>query len=558
MDTQGARRRIGGRLDRTEIGWPGDRRTIPPEATAIVRGLVRRRDLIQVTELSTIRRRLVLHDAEGSAWAELDDDTVTITHGPRDGRQFRQLEVELLGDHRDGVDAVVSALQRAGGRTGNREKLATALDLKARDPAATNRGREFTGRAVLGEVVQASITSGLGRLLDHDYRLRLDPTNPRPDDIHQARVATRRLRSDLKTLADTLDPIWVNHTRSELRWLGTALGSVRDIDVLSADLGCSTTGTPFEIAGDLAIRARLELQRHKACNELAALLVSSRYLDLLDRLHAASLHPPFLTQAGRRSKRAAAGQPADQALPRLVRIRQKALRRQVGKAGRNPSDHDLHRVRIRAKQLRYASETAAPILGKSARRTAAAAENLQSVLGKHHDAVTAEQWLRRQARAGGRPARRDLPGWTTGIGPPLSTETAGQALETCVEGCLDQEHRPPKAALLIVNGCPRRLGIRSTRAENCTFERLVSCASHPGSSKLRDCPPVFSRAAGGQFSSFLQIEDESEGVIDGVDLIDRRHSSSGDDAFGGDDPNLVAGREVFRPGSNVGASQSPR
>ena len=391
----------GGRLDRTEIGWPGDRRTIPPEATAIVRGLVRRRDLIQVTELSTIRRRLVLHDAEGSAWAELDDDTVTITHGPRDGRQFRQLEVELLGDHRDGVDAVVSALQRAGGRTGNREKLATALDLKARDPAATNRGRQFTGRAVLGEVVQASITSGLGRLLDHDYRLRLDPTNPRPDDIHQARVATRRLRSDLKTLADTLDPIWVNHTRSELRWLGTALGSVRDIDVLSADLGCSTTGTPFEIAGDLAIRARLELQRHKACNELAALLVSSRYLDLLDRLHAASLHPPFLTQAGRRSKRAAAGQPADQALPRLVRIRQKALRRQVGKAGRNPSDHDLHRVRIRAKQLRYASETAAPILGKSARRTAAAAENLQSVLGKHHDAVTAQQWLRRQARAAG-------------------------------------------------------------------------------------------------------------------------------------------------------------
>ena len=131
----------GGHLDRTEILWPGDRRTIPPEATAIVRGLVRRRDLIQMTELSTIRRRLVLYDVAGSAWAELDDDTVTITHGPRDGRQFRQLEVELLGDHRDGVDAVVSVLQRAGGRTGNREKLATALDLKARArPPPTGEG----------------------------------------------------------------------------------------------------------------------------------------------------------------------------------------------------------------------------------------------------------------------------------------------------------------------------------------------------------------------------------------------------------------------------------
>lgn len=37
-----------------------------------------------------------------------------------------------------------------------------------------------------------------------------------------------------------------------------------------------------------------------------------------------------------------------------------------------------------------------------------------------------------------------------------------------------------------------------------------------------------------------QIEDESEGLIDGMDLADPGHSSSGDDAFRGDDPNLVA------------------
>ena len=57
-------------------------------------------------------------------------------------------------------------------------------------------------------------------------------------------------------------------------------------------------------------------------------------------------------------------------------------------------------MRIRAKELRYAAETAAPVIGKEARRTATAAEEAQNVLGRHHDAVTAEAWLRNQAAKG--------------------------------------------------------------------------------------------------------------------------------------------------------------
>jgi CHAD domain-containing protein len=34
------------------------------------------------------------------------------------------------------------------------------------------------------------------------------------------------------------------------------------------------------------------------------------------------------------------------------------------------------------------------VIGKSARRTASAAEDVQTVLGEHHDAVAAEAWLR--------------------------------------------------------------------------------------------------------------------------------------------------------------------
>jgi CHAD domain-containing protein len=65
----------------------------------------------------------------------------------------------------------------------------------------------------------------------------------------------------------------------------------------------------------------------------------------------------------------------------------------VRKAGRTPSAIQLHGIRIASKQLRYAAEAAQPVIGKSARRTAGLAKDLQTVLGNHHDAVAAEEWL---------------------------------------------------------------------------------------------------------------------------------------------------------------------
>jgi CHAD domain-containing protein len=86
--------------------------------------------------------------------------------------------------------------------------------------------------------------------------------------------------------------------------------------------------------------------------------------------------------------------------PALVRSQWKTLRRRVRKAGRHPSEHQLHRIRIASKQLRYAAEAATRVAGKAARRTANRAEDLQTILGEHHEAVAAEQWLDRTAGDG--------------------------------------------------------------------------------------------------------------------------------------------------------------
>jgi CHAD domain-containing protein len=69
--------------------------------------------------------------------------------------------------------------------------------------------------------------------------------------------------------------------------------------------------------------------------------------------------------------------------------------------GDEPPDEQLHAVRIRAKQCRYAAEAVTPAVGKEAKRFAAAVEGLQEVLGEHQDAVVAGQWLRTHAADGG-------------------------------------------------------------------------------------------------------------------------------------------------------------
>jgi CHAD domain-containing protein len=370
----------GSTLNRTEVSWAGRRDEIPPDASAIVRGLVRRQTLQQLVELESTRQRLLLHDQAGHTLAEIDDDTVTVKGGPRDGLRFRQVELERHDADVKIVRKVTARLKGAGLSPETTPKLGRAM----RFPQSPVTGRRLGPNSSLGDVVRAVLAQGLTRLLEHDWRLRASLNDTANEDIHQARVATRRLRSDLRTFDVVLDPLWVSHVRSDLKWLGSALGDVRDADVLAGQL----EGAPDEIG------LRVAGQRAEAGKKISAVLASDRYLLLLDHLHAATNGPPFVLGEGDfRSE-----DKASKLLPSLVGARWHALRRQVRKSGHDPSDERLHRIRIKSKQLRYAAEAATPVMGKAARRTAKAAEDLQTLLGQHHDAVTAESWLRARAQ----------------------------------------------------------------------------------------------------------------------------------------------------------------
>jgi CHAD domain-containing protein len=388
-------------LDRNEISWPGREPAIPEEALGLVRGIVRHATLGAVTELETNRQRLALKDASGDTIGELDDDIVAVHGGRQDGLRFRQVEFELANGEASVVEALVARLGGAGATIDHRgPKLAQALGV---EPGSLGDGPppKPGPRSLLGDVVKASIAGALNRILDHEFGIRLGDDDA--EAVHQTRVATRRLRSDLKTFSKVVDPVWLAHIRTDLKWIADALGQVRDLDVLAGHLEAEMSHAPPSDTRPFGeLHLDLGRRRESAHATLVEAMDSDRYVTLLDRLHASAESPPFVGTARAGNKKGSGLHPDDRAqrvLPKLVRRPWRKLRRAVRTVGAHPTDPQLHQIRIRAKRLRYAAEAAAPVVGKPASRMATAAEALQTVLGDHHDAVTAEDWFRREAAA---------------------------------------------------------------------------------------------------------------------------------------------------------------
>ena len=95
--------------------------------------------------------------------------------------------------------------------------------------------------ASVADVIGVALAGSVERLVAHEDGMRRGGD---PEDVHQARVATRRLRSDLRTFGDFVYEEWATSLRAELRWLGAELGEVRDAEVLLARLRADITQLP--------------------------------------------------------------------------------------------------------------------------------------------------------------------------------------------------------------------------------------------------------------------------------------------------------------------------
>lgn len=372
-------------LSRGEFAFPGEDPSIPSsEAVDLIRAYVRTAPLRPVVRLRTIRRRTQLLDFDDRALGEVVDDEVSVLAGRRIAARFRELEVEITDETPEGLlDEVLRRLREAGaGAVDTTTKYVRAVGPLALEPPEV-RIRDLPRDATVGAVLGRALSRSALHLMRHDAVMRLDVN---PEGVHQARVASRRLRSDLRTFRAALDPTWAEPLRAELRWLGTVLGEARDADVLLDRVRARTaTIPPTEAPGAAAVIEGLEHRRKEAHITLIESLRSDRYVMLLDRIVEAAEAPAVLPDAD---------EPVRLIATDLLRGPWRHLRRAVASAGKRPSDAELHTIRIRAKRVRYAADTLAPLTGRPARSFAEAAAGSQLVLGEHNDAVVAEAWLR--------------------------------------------------------------------------------------------------------------------------------------------------------------------
>lgn len=392
----------GGALVRAEMSVVADAKSVPTELAELVAARVRSAALGPVARLSTVRRRIEVR-CDDQVLAEVVDDEVSVLEGRRVALRFREVEVELAADGPPAVlTEIVTRLRAAGaGEPDPTPKVIRALGPAASAPpdlAELAIGRAPSAR----EILTAGLTRSVRRLIDHDPVVR---EGVDPEGVHQARVATRRLRSDLRVYQPLLDATWAGALRSELSWLADTLGRVRDVDVLMMRLQRQANELPpADAAAARELIALLGVEHAAARGELIDAYRSRRYLDLLDRLVAA-VHAPLVLPA--------ADRPARSALPALARAPWLAFEKAARKVSSTSSDDALHEVRIRAKRARYAAEVAAIAVGKRARSLADALADVQELLGEHHDAGVAADWLRR-ASTGVAPATAFVAGQLVG------------------------------------------------------------------------------------------------------------------------------------------------
>ncbi|MFE6925278.1 CHAD domain-containing protein [Nocardia sp. NPDC057663] len=234
-----------------------------------------------------------------------------------------------------------------------------------------------------GKAVVAALREDIDRLLAAEPDVRADAD----DSVHQMRVATRRLRSVLRSYRDLFDAEAAAETGSELKWLADLLGVARDAEVRAerfSDLLANYDKVPAEVTEALVGASNTAYTDAHA--EVLTELDGSRYRRLSEVLTTWRTDPPLV--------KALAKEDSATVFDHVVRRDRRRLRKMVfAEPTATPDDRVeiLHDIRKGAKRLRYSCEAAGEVLGDNATDLGKRAKRLQTVLGDHRDAVESRE-----------------------------------------------------------------------------------------------------------------------------------------------------------------------
>ena len=204
------------------------------------------------------------------------------------------------------------------------------------------------------------------------------------DSVHQLRVAVRRLRSALVAFGDLMPRDERHRVSGSVRWIAQECGRARELDVFLADV---VQPLLARLPGEKNLERFAELveaARRDAYSTIAATLESKEYTDTLLALEA-------WVEGDRWRKADGADIPIRSFAKTVLKRLHRKLTKGVGKV-EELDEEALHRLRIRAKKLRYASEFFRSLFpGGSAKAYIGLLTTIQDRLGTLNDALVARQ-----------------------------------------------------------------------------------------------------------------------------------------------------------------------
>lgn len=359
-----------------DLRWPGLADVLPfgpvRDLVGPVSGI---RALMVASDENRLIQRLALQNGQGKTVARVElDEPASAAAAPA------QLKVHSLRGYDEQARRADLLVEGLG--------LPIVEHSDKRDPFVASRG--FTpDRDAPAKVHLAAALSDFLAAMRNNLPGLLDDVDS--EFLHDFRVAVRRTRSTLKLGRPSLPEVMRLRWEPEFKLLGDMTTPLRDLDVYELDLpqmaGWLLSAAPADLEPLAAhLRHRRTAERHV----LEALLRSASFERLLidwEKELAQLADSPY--DAGR--EHLSTGQLADRSISRAY---QRVARDGAAISGDSPAE-DLHNLRKRCKELRYALEVFAPVVAEGPRKRAVAdLKGLQDVLGRFQDSEVQRHALR--------------------------------------------------------------------------------------------------------------------------------------------------------------------
>jgi CHAD domain-containing protein len=358
----------------------------------LVDGIIFPRKLLEHVQIRTDRRRYRLLSPEG-AEIELAFDTSGFSlrglHKPRRTHRLNELEAEI----RDGSGAALEA-------------LSSLLSSKFNFPASTASKFEVAIERFKITIPSKKPPEKLRVRLDdrldvavqkillyqmHRFQEQLPGVQRDIDTefVHQARVATRRMRSALRLFRDAIPEGTAAYLRGELKWLGRLFGGVRDLDVFLLNQSRFKQQIErFPAKKKQAFENWIEKRRRAPLKALWRALESPRYKRFERRMMQFFERPLPL-----RPRAPLAMRPVREVAPVIITEKFDAVIEQGRALLADSKLKQYHLLRIQMKRLRYACEFMAPAYDGRLDSFVERTVEIQDCLGELQDTVFTRKFI---------------------------------------------------------------------------------------------------------------------------------------------------------------------